>query len=173
MRQGVPFFVLTLSLLSFPSHALDQTCFTQKYEQFVQASDAWYATLLSKVTQQDPTLKVASEQFLNERKNYFNRNLTAVKWYLNHEPARLALDKSVNEWLSLDEESEKKLSSQSSEFAALNEQVFNDRVVKPNPQSYALRSAFAELLTHPENVREGLESYNRSMEKIEAVHCAK
>ncbi|MGL5006664.1 MAG: hypothetical protein ACRC53_04625 [Plesiomonas sp.] len=173
MRHGVPFFTLMLFLSPLPAHAFDQVCFTHKYEQFVQASDAWYATLLNKVTQQNPTLKVASEQFLNERTNYLNRNLSAVKWYLSHEPNKLALDKPVNEWLSLDEESEKTLSNQNSEFARLNTQVFNDRVVKPNPQSYALRSAFAELLTHPENVRIELDNYNRAMKKIEALHCTK
>ncbi|MGL5586235.1 MAG: hypothetical protein ACRDDD_12485, partial [Plesiomonas sp.] len=65
------------------------------------------------------------------------------------------------------------LSTQSKEFAAQNEQVFNDRVLKPNPQNYALRAAFADLLTHPENVKASLEAYNNAMEKIESQVCRK
>ncbi|SBT61079.1 Uncharacterised protein [Plesiomonas shigelloides] len=175
MRRIISLITLTLaSATSFTAQAaLDQTCLTEKYAAFVKASDSWYASLLGKVTEQHPDLAEAGKQFLAERTHYFERNFTAVRWYLNHEPGKLALDKPVNEWLTLDTASADLLSTQSKEFAAQNEQVFNDRVLKPNPQNYALRAAFADLLTHPENVKASLEAYNNAMEKIENQVCRK
>lgn len=175
MRRIISLITLTLaSATSFTLHAApDQACFTEKYAAFVKASDNWYTSLLNKVTEQHPDLADAGKQFLAERTHYFERNFTAVRWYLNHDPEKLALDKPVNEWLTLDASNTDLLSTQSSEFAAQNEQVFNDRVLKPNPQNYALRAAFADLLTHPENVKASLEAYNNAMEKIENQVCRK
>ncbi|MGL4270379.1 MAG: hypothetical protein ACRCR6_11460 [Plesiomonas sp.] len=175
MRRIISLITLTLaSITSLTAQAApDQACFTEKYAAFVKASDNWYTSLLNKVTEQHPDLAEAGKQFLAERNHYFERNFTAVRWYLNHEPEKLALDKPVNEWLALDSASTEILSTQSPEFAEQNEQVFNDRVLKPNPQNYALRAAFADLLTHPENVKASLEAYNDAMEKIENQTCQK
>lgn len=56
MRRIISLITLTLaSATSFTAQAaLDQTCLTEKYAEFVKASDSWYASLLGKVTEQHP-----------------------------------------------------------------------------------------------------------------------
>ncbi|MGF1759792.1 hypothetical protein L4D76_18000 [Photobacterium sagamiensis] len=167
----LPALILSLVLLPSTAFASTGSCESDKYHQYVDASLSWYQSLVDLAVQKDEGLKNVGEWFLEGRKHHFELNREAVDWYLDNDKSRLDLSQSVESWLQLTQHDVKKLSQQQDELGVYAKKAFEDRQSKPHAKNYELRSAFAELLTHPGNIDKPLSAYNEKMTKIANIEC--
>ncbi|GEM75568.1 hypothetical protein [Vibrio sagamiensis] len=151
--------------------ASDKACFIAKYDSYVDASLQWYKDLVAITTEQNPDLYEAGQWFLDGRKNHFELNREAVHYFLNNEPSHVKTERSVESWLLLQQSDVKLLSTRTDKLGKVAQKTFNDRQSENHPKNYALRSAFADLLSHPKNIEPALAKYNQSIENVENKHC--
>ncbi|MCW8327784.1 hypothetical protein MD588_03105 [Photobacterium sp. SDRW27] len=163
--------ILSLALLPTSVLAASTSCESDKYHQYVDASLSWYQSLVDLAVKKDESLKEVGQWFLDGRKHHFELNREAVDWYLANDKDELDLTQPVESWLKLTQQDVKALSQQDNELGQFAKKSFNDRQSKPHPQNYELRSAFAELLTHPGNIDKPLNAYNEKMTAIAAIDC--
>lgn len=164
---------LTLLLCSATStsFAADTQCLSGKYDSYIDASLNWYKDLLSLTTEQYPDLKEVGDWFYNGRQNHFELNRTAVHYYLQNDMAKVATEKPVEAWLKLEQKDIKQLAERSDELGTIAAKSFADRQSKPHPKNYELRSAFADLLSHPNKIDTALSKYNQSISAAEEIQC--
>jgi hypothetical protein len=160
-----------LSLVSSLSYAADQQCLAQKYDAYVDASLDWYKDLATLTTATYPDLKEVSQWFLAGRQHHFELNRVAVHYYLANEPAKVATGQPIEAWLQLEQQEIKSLSLRDDKLGHTAKITFDDRQAAPHEKNYQLRSALAELLSHPKTIDSALTSYNAKMEKIEKIVC--
>ncbi|MBD1556556.1 hypothetical protein HC752_06370 [Vibrio sp. S9_S30] len=150
----------------------DQTlCLEKKYDSYVDASLIWYEDLVSFTIQENPALTDVGQWFLNGRRNHFELNREAVHYYLSNDPSKVATDRPVEAWLNLEQKEIKVLTSRSDKLGQLAKVTFDDRQSQPHSQNYELRTAFAELLSHPKKIDNALNKYNQSINKLEQERC--
>ena len=161
----------TLAMSSTTALAEDKECLIAKYDAYIDASLQWYQDLVSLTTEKHPDLDDAGQWFLDGRKHHFELNREAVRYFLNNEPNRVKTERSVESWLSLQQSDIKALSSRTDPLGTLAQKTFNDRQAPNHPKNYALRSAFADLLSHPKHIEPALTKYNQSIESTEKKSC--
>ncbi|NOH80473.1 hypothetical protein F0231_12055 [Vibrio sp. RE86] len=162
---------LLLGATSTFAAAADNTCLSQKYDAYIDASLHWYEDLSNLTADQYPELKEVSEWFLEGRKNHFELNRAAVHYYLTEDQTKVATAQPVEAWLQLEQKDIKVLASRSDELGQLAQATFSDRQSKPHEKNYELRSAFADLLSHPTKIDAALQRYNASIKELEAIAC--
>ncbi|UTV28907.1 hypothetical protein [Photobacterium atrarenae] len=168
----LPAIILSLALLPSSVLAAQETsCQSDKYHQYVDASLSWYQSLVDIAVQKDPNLKEVGDWFLEGRKHHFELNREAVDWYLENDKDKLALSQPIESWLKLTQQDVKALSQENNELGRIAKLSFDDRQSKPHPKNYELRSAFADLLTHPGDIDQPLNAYNEKMTAIAAIEC--
>ncbi|PMH46659.1 hypothetical protein BCU68_01085 [Vibrio sp. 10N.286.49.B3] len=166
------FFIgLVLATTSTLTLAEDTQCLNGKYDAYIDASLTWYQDLIALTTEQYPDLQDVGEWFLVGRNNHFELNRAAVHYYLENEPAKVATEQSVEAWLQLEQQDIKSLSARQDKLGQLALVTFTDRQATPHQQNYQLRSAFAELLSHPKQIDEALQKYNLAIANIAAISC--
>ena len=162
---------LLLGATSTMVAAADNACLSKKYDAYIDASLHWYEDLAKLTSEQYPDLKEVSEWFLEGRKNHFELNRAAVHYYLENDPSKIAVNQPVESWLLLEQKDIKTLSSRSDELGRLAQVTYNDRQSKPHDQNYDLRSAFADLLSHPTKIDSALKRYNQAIKDLESMSC--
>ncbi|PFG55982.1 hypothetical protein ATG66_2305 [Vibrio sp. ES.051] len=167
-RFVVAALLATSSTFTF---AADQQCLASKYDGYVDASLQWYQDLVDLTVTQYPELDEVSQWFLDGRKHHFELNREAVHYFLKNDPSRVATEKPIEAWLNLEQHDVKQLASRNDELGEVAKQTFNDRQSTNHPKNYELRSAFADLLSHPQQIDSALSKYNQSIEKIEKQMC--
>ena len=120
---------------------------------------------------QYPDLKEVSQWFLEGRKHHFELNREAVHYFLKNDPSRVATEQPVEAWLKLEQHDVKQLATRSDELGQAAQKTFSDRQSANHPKNYDLRSAFADLLSHPKQIDSALNKYNQSIAKIEKQKC--
>ncbi|MCG3728165.1 hypothetical protein [Vibrio cincinnatiensis] len=165
--------IVTLLLVSgsMTATAADNQCLAKKYDAYIDASLAWYQDLTQITTETYPDLDDVGQWFLAGRQHHFELNRTAVHYYLNHQSEKVATSQSIESWLKLDQQEIKTLASRDDELGQSAKVTFDDRQSKPHEKNYQLRSAFAELLSHPKQIEPALNRYNEAMAKAERIHC--
>lgn len=103
---------------------------------------------------------------LQGRTHHFELNRAAVDYYLTSSPEKVAIDEQVESWLKLSQADVKTLSQRDDELGKIAKTTFDDRQSPPNDKNYELRSAFADLLSHPSNIKPALDKYNQSVAKL-------
>ena len=167
----IPAFFLSLALLPASTLASGNSCESDKYHQYVDASLTWYQNLVDLAVKKDPSLDEVGKWFLEGRKHHFELNREAVDWFLENDKEKLDLNQPIESWLKLSQHDVKALSQQDSDLGRAAKKSFDDRQGKPHPKNYELRSAFADLLTHPGEIEEPLNAYNEKMAAIAAIKC--
>lgn len=162
---------LLLTLTSGAAIAADNACLDKKYSAYIDASLHWYEDLTQLTSEQYPDLKEVSQWFLEGRQNHFELNRAAVTYYLENEPERVATAQPVEAWLQLEQKDIKALASRNDELGKIAQQTFSDRQSKQHDQNYQLRSAFADLLSHPTKIDAALTRYNQSIKQLEEINC--
>ena len=162
---------LALAATSHLALAADNACLEKKYDAYIDASLHWYEDLSQLTSEQYPELTEVSEWFLQGRQHHFELNRAAVKYYLEHDASKVATAQPVEAWLQLDQKDIKVLTSRSDELGQLASVTFNDRQAKPHEKNYELRSAFADLLSHPTKIDAALKRYNQSIQALESIDC--
>ncbi len=162
---------MLLAATSTFAAAADNACLSKKYDAYIDASLHWYEDLSTLTSEQYPELKEVSKWFLEGRKNHFELNRAAVHYYLEQDPAKVATNQPVEAWLQLEQKDIKVLASRSDELGQLAKVTFGDRQAKPHDKNYELRSAFADLLSHPTKIDAALKRYNASIKDLEAISC--
>lgn len=162
---------LLLSASSSAAFAADNVCLSQKYDAYIEASMHWYEDLSQLTAQQYPDLKEVSQWYLEGRQNHFDLNAAAVKYYLENDSAKVATTKPVEAWLQLEQKEIKTLASRNDELGQIAVKTFADRQAVPHKQNYELRSAFADLLSHPTKIDTALQRYNSAITNVEKIHC--
>lgn len=162
---------LLLSASSSMALAADNACLSKKYDAYIDASLHWYEDLAKLTAKQYPDLKEVSEWFLQGRVNHFELNRAAVSYYLDNDPTKVATGQAVEAWLQLEQKDIKVLASRSDELGQLAKVTFEDRQAKPHEKNYQLRSAFADLLSHPTKIDAALKRYNKSIQELESISC--
>jgi len=162
---------LLLAASSTMAIAADNACMSKKYDAYIDASLHWYEDLSQLTAEQYPDLKEVSEWFLEGRKNHFELNRAAVHYYLKEDPTKVATAQPVEAWLQLEQKDIKVLASRSDELGQLAQVTFADRQATPHEKNYQLRSAFADLLSHPTKIDSALKRYNESIKNLEAINC--
>ncbi|MDB1123961.1 hypothetical protein [Vibrio algarum] len=153
------------------SHAADTQCLSGKYDAYIDASLTWYQDLIELTTQQYPDLEEVGAWFYNGRKNHFELNRGAVHYYLQEDTSKVATEQPVEAWLQLEQIDIKNLAGHDDELGKLAAESFNDRQSKPHAKNYELRSAFADLLSHPNKIDAVLSKYNQAITDAEAIKC--
>ena len=168
--------LLTTSLL--PATAMATTamtastqCESDKYHQYIDASLSWYQQLVDLSVAKDPSLKAVGDWFMAGREHHFMFNRDAVDWYLANDKDKLQLALPIESWLQLNQRDIKEISTQETPLGQAAKRAFDDRQSKPHAKNYALRSAFAELLTHPAQIEQPLNRYNQKMNAIAEIQC--
>lgn len=151
--------------------AADNACLSKKYDAYIDASLHWYEDLAQLTSEQYPDLKEVSEWFLEGRKHHFELNRAAVHYYLDKDATKVATEQPVEAWLQLEQKDIKTLASRSDELGQIAQVTFNDRQSKPHEKNYELRSAFADLLSHPTKIDSALKRYNQSIKELESIAC--
>lgn len=162
---------LLLATTSTMVAAADNACLSQKYDAYIDASLHWYEDLSQLTAEEYPQLQEVSEWFLEGRKNHFELNRAAVHYYLEQDASKVSTSKPVEAWLQLEQKDIKVLASRSDELGKLAQVTFNDRQTKPHAQNYELRSAFADLLSHPTKIDKALKRYNAAIQELEVIKC--
>ncbi|KMV30807.1 hypothetical protein [Photobacterium swingsii] len=167
----LPALLLSLALLPTSAMAASDTCVSNKYHQYIDASLSWYESLVALSVKKDENLKEVGQWFLDGRKHHFELNRQAFDWFLKNDQSRLDFSQSVESWLKLSQQDVKTISQQDDELGKFAKQAFDDRQSKPHPKNYELRSAFADLLSHPGDIEKPLNAYNEKITKIENIEC--
>lgn len=167
-RFVVAAILATISTFTF---AADQQCLANKYDGYVDASLQWYQDLVDLTVTQYPDLDDVSQWFLDGRKHHFELNREAVHYFLKHDPSRVATELPVEAWLKLEQHDVKQLASRSDKLGEAAQKTFTDRQSTNHEKNYELRSAFADLLSHPQKIDSALNKYNQSIEKLEKQKC--
>ncbi|KHA61389.1 hypothetical protein NL53_07055 [Vibrio variabilis] len=162
---------LALSASSSLAVAADNACLSKKYDAYIDASLHWYEDLSKLTAEQYPDLTEVSEWFLNGRVNHFELNRAAVHYYLDNDATKVATAQPVEGWLQLEQKDIKVLASRSDELGQLAKTTFADRQAKPHEKNYKLRSAFADLLSHPTKIDSALQRYNAAIKELESINC--
>ncbi|KGY12107.1 hypothetical protein NM22_12555 [Vibrio tubiashii] len=162
---------MLLAATSTFASAADNACLAKKYDAYIDASLHWYEDLATLTSEQYPDLTEVSQWFLKGRKNHFELNRTAVHYYLENDPVKVATNQPVEAWLQLEQKDIKVLASRSDELGQVAKVTFEDRQAKPHEKNYQLRSAFADLLSHPTKIDSALKRYNASIKQLEAIQC--
>ena len=95
----------------------------------------------------------------------------AQRYFLKNDPSRVATEQPVEAWLKLEQHDVKQLATRSDELGQAAQKTFSDRQSTNHPKNYDLRSAFADLLSHPKQIDSALNKYNQSIAKIEKQKC--
>ncbi|MEJ2763700.1 hypothetical protein VV869_06920 [Photobacterium sp. MCCC 1A19761] len=167
----LPAIILSLALLPSTVLAADTSCQSDKYHQYIDASLSWYQSLVDIAVKKNPSLQEVGDWFLEGRKHHFELNREAVDWYLENDTDKLALSQPIESWLKLTQQDVKALSQQDNALGHMAKLSFDDRQSQPHPKNYELRSAFADLLTHPGDIDQPLNMYNEKMTAIAAIEC--
>lgn len=167
-RFAIAVLLTSVSTLSF---AAQSTCQQSKYDTYIDASLAWYKDLVTITTAQQPELKEVGEWFLKGRTHHFELNREAVHYYLANDPSKVNTTGSVESWLKLEQQDIKQLTNRDDKLGQLAKETFSDRQALPHPNNYDLRTAFADLLSHPSKIDQALGQYNAKISKIEQVQC--
>ncbi|MCW8344742.1 hypothetical protein MD535_01710 [Vibrio sp. ZSDZ65] len=162
---------MMLATTSFSSLAADTQCLSGKYDAYVDASINWYQDLITLTTEQYPELQDVSQWFLEGRKNHFELNRAAVHYYLENDQNKVSTERPIESWLQLEQKDIKILSQRNDELGKIAATSFADRQATPHQQNYELRSAFADLLSHPKKIDSALNKYNDAITKVEATRC--
>lgn len=172
-RLCVALLLASTSTFSFAAESLtgNQQCLAEKYDAYIDASLNWYADLADLTSEQYPELEEVSQWFLEGRKHHFELNRAAVRYYLVNDSSKVATEQSIEGWLKLEQHDIKALSQRDDELGKIAKTTFDDRQSKPHDQNYELRSAFAELLSHPKQIDTALQRYNQSIAKVENTQC--
>lgn len=170
-KTTIAFVLLSLSSSAFASSNKDTQCLINKYDAYIDASLIWYQDLVSITTESNPELKEVGDWFLQGRTHHFELNRAAVDHYLSSNPEKVATDEQVESWLKLTQTDVKSLSQRDDTLGKIAKTTFDDRQAPPNSKNYELRSAFADLLSHPSNIKPALDKYNQSMATTNAVEC--
>ncbi|MGF1681863.1 hypothetical protein [Photobacterium minamisatsumaniensis] len=163
--------LLTTVMLPTTVFASSTSCESDKYHQYIDASLSWYQSLVELTVEKDENLKEVGDWFLAGRKHHFELNREAVDWYLENDKDKLALSQPIESWLNLSQKDVKTLSEQDNELGRIAKLSFDDRQSKPHQKNYELRSAFAELLTHPGTIEKPLNAYNEKIAVISSIEC--
>ena len=161
----------SLLLLSTTASAADTQCNSKKYHAYVDASLSWYHSLIELTVKKDPTLAEVGKWFLEGRKHHFELNQAAVDFYLVNDTSHVAIERSVESWLQLEQKEIKALAERDDELGQIAKTTFTDRQTKPHQQNYELRSAFADLLSDPKAIEIPLNAYNDKISAISHVVC--
>ncbi|MGL4829295.1 MAG: hypothetical protein ACRCXG_08325 [Vibrio sp.] len=161
---------LLMSLLSASAYA-DNTCLNLKYDAYIDASLNWYADLTKLTSEQYPELTEVSDWFLIGRQHHFELNRAAVHYYLQNDPTKVATAQHIESWLKLEQPEIKQLANRDDELGKLAKITFADRQAAPHPKNYELRSALAELLSHPKKIESAMDRYNQAIEKVDMIKC--
>ncbi|MGR5233819.1 hypothetical protein [Vibrio rotiferianus] len=166
-------FVVAALLASCSGYtfAADQQCLTEKYDSYIDASLQWYQDLVDLTVTQYPDLDEVSNWFLEGRKHHFELNRQAVHYFLENDPSRVATGQPVEAWLKLEQQDVKQLATRNDELGQAAKKTFSDRQSTNHEKNYDLRSAFADLLSHPKQIDAALNKYNQSISKIEKQKC--
>jgi hypothetical protein len=162
---------LLLGTTSTFAAAADNSCLAKKYDAYIDASLHWYEDLANLTSEQYPELTEVSDWFLEGRKHHFELNRAAVHYYLTEDQTKVATEQPVEAWLQLEQKDIKVLASRSDELGQLAKVTFGDRQAKPHEKNYELRSAFADLLSHPTKIDTALQRYNSSIKQLESIQC--
>ena len=162
---------LLLASTSTVSLAADNQCLSGKYDAYVDASLTWYSDLAALTSEQYPGLTEVSAWFLEGRKHHFELNRAAVHYYLENDSSKVATSQPVEAWLQLEQHDVKELSTRDDELGLAARTTFEDRQSTPHKQNYELRSALAELLSHPKEIDTALQRYNQSISQLETIKC--
>lgn len=170
-KTAIAFLLLSLSTSVFAAANEDTQCLTNKYDAYIDASLTWYQDLVAITTESNPDLKEVGNWFLQGRTHHFELNRAAVDYYLTTSPEKIAINEQVESWLKLSQADVKTLSQRDDELGKIAKTTFDDRQSPPNDKNYELRSAFADLLSHPSNIKPALDKYNQSVSKTNAIEC--
>ncbi|MGF1755064.1 hypothetical protein L4C33_15895, partial [Vibrio makurazakiensis] len=162
---------LLLASTSTVSLAADNQCLSGKYDMYIDASLNWYADLAELTSSQYPDLTEVSGWFLEGRKHHFELNRAAVHYYLDNDASKVATEQPIEAWLQLEQKDVKQLSTRDDELGKIAKTTFDDRQSTPHEKNYELRSAFAELLSHPKQIDTALQRYNKAIKDLEATQC--
>jgi hypothetical protein len=162
---------LLLGTTSTFAAVADNSCLAKKYDAYIDASLHWYEDLANLTSEQYPELTEVSDWFLEGRKHHFELNRAAVHYYLTEDQTKVATEQPVEAWLQLEQKDIKVLASRSDELGQLAKVTFGDRQAKPHEKNYELRSAFADLLSHPTKIDTALQRYNSSIKQLESIQC--
>ncbi|OCH15439.1 MULTISPECIES: hypothetical protein [unclassified Aliivibrio] len=163
--------LLPFTLFTASAHAANTECLSNQYSQYVDASLTWYKELISITVKKDPNLKSVGNWFLEGRKHHFEFNRAAVDFYLKNDPSKVKTNQSIESWLQLDQKEIKTLASNNDALGKVAKVTFDDRQSQPHKQNYELRSAFADILSHPKEIDAPLNAYNQKMSGISEINC--
>ncbi|OOF21602.1 hypothetical protein [Salinivibrio sp. IB872] len=170
-RYALALLAAVMPAMSQAAPVDNADCYTAKYHDYVDASINWYQDLVSLTVSKDESLKDVADWFLRGRENHFKLNAQAFDYYLSNDTAKLSLDAPVESWLQLTQEDVKALSQSSLPPAKLAKEVFEFRQGEAMEGNYALRSALADLLSHPKEIDTALNQYNNQMAAINQRQC--
>lgn len=163
--------VLALSSSFVSAGTENNQCLAEKYDMYIDASLNWYQDLVTLTSEKYPNLEEVGQWFLESRKHHFELNREAVHYFLVNNPSKVATEQSVEAWLKLEQKEIKELAMRDDDLGRTAARTFNDRQATAHAQNYELRSAFAELLSHPKQIDKALSRYNESIAKLETTTC--
>lgn len=171
MKKLAILLLFAASSSTFAASEQHTQCLMNKYDSYIDASLAWYQDLVSITTASNPNLTEVGDWFLQGRTHHFELNRAAVDYYLQQQPEKIATDEQLESWLKLSQADVKALSQRDDELGKIAKATFDDRQSRPNDKNYELRSAFADLLSHPSNIKPALDKYNQAVAKANNLQC--
>ena len=163
---GTALLACTTSVMAKPSQ-----CLMQQYDRYITASLNWYQSLVTYTVTQHPNLQDAAQHFLQERQHHFALKQAAFHDFVLHQPKYIQTDQSVESWLQLKQKDIKQLSHRTDKLGQLAKQSFLDRQHPQPSNMQSLQNAFADLLSHPQALKQPLQQYQHTIVNIEHSAC--
>lgn len=172
MKKSVTILALCTYTLTAQVHARALTqCQIDKYDAYIDASLQWYKNLTRLTAIHYPHLSNASDGFFSTRQHHFELSRAVAHDYLQHAPTQIATNRTVEAWIQLETNEVEQLANRNDDVGQLAKVSFRDRQTEPHMSNYALRSAFATLLSNEQQVNRALALYNQRMDIIKNQHC--
>ena len=146
-------------------------CTLDKYSRYAQAQEAWQRGLAQLIAAVAPRHAELSQLFLSDQLRKIEGDKLAVEHLANHVPAKLRTHMTLNNWLSLSDEDQSRIASQSSRYRELQrlEEVVRKR--PPHPGGDELRQIMRSEIMKSPAYTELLQRFSQSVKDIERIQC--
>ena len=150
---------------------LSPDCLTSKYGKYAQAQETWQRGLTRLIVEVAPRYKEVAHLYLADQLQAIEEAKLAVEFLTREEPARLRTDLSLNNWLDLTEDDQRRIAERNDRYAELLELRAASRNRPPHPDGDGLREVMRSKVMTSAPYQELLAAYTQSFDAAEAIQC--
>lgn len=172
MRLLMPLsFIFAALTVSFNANALDIDCTIDKYKKYASAQEQWQRALTDLTLKANEKLKDVAHMYLSDQLNHIEMNRIAVEFMLHHNPSKVRLNVSINQWLTIDGNDKSMIANSSKRYAELLISTKAAQQRPPHPDGEAIRTLMRDHIIKMTEYQNLLTKFNMATTKINSQAC--